>query len=389
MSDLVNKTLLKRLDLAAARMTIMEPFIAAVMTKLPRRVVPTGTAWTDGSQLAFSSTFCDPLNDDELFGLMLHEAMHVVLMHMWRRDHRDPRLFNQACDAVINRYIRSKNYKLPAGGVDYSWVTDAMDAEEVYAKLAQDPPPPSSGGSSGNSDAQPGDEDAHGLGSWGDKGDMRDATDQAQEADVRASIMTAAKMAKACGDKSALVERILGGGLESTVHWSDEVRAILTSSSRDDFTFARVNRRMLASGIYLPAMHSPAMDGLVIGFDTSGSVGVREANQIAAEIRAVVEDLNPAWVEVVYCDSQIAGVQRFERGEDLKLEVMGGGGTRFKPVFDRIEERGEPIAALIYFTDMLGPLMEIPTPSYPVVWANVYGRMGSEIPFGKEVRVHV
>jgi predicted metal-dependent peptidase len=392
----MSKQFEERLSLVSARMTIYEPFIAAVMTKLPRKVVQSGTAYTNGSEVAFAEPFCEPLDDDQLFGLMLHEAMHVVFMHMWRRESRDPYQWNVATDAVINAYIRSKRYSLPDGGVFIPWVTPEMDAETVYAKLQQEGGNTGKGeGTSGDGQPQPG-ESAPGddgaledHGGWGGTGDLQDAVDEAQEADIRAGIMTAAKMAKACGDKSALVERILGGGLTPKVHWADEVRAILTSNSKDDFTYQRVNRRMLTSGVYLPAMHSPAMGGLVIGFDTSFSVGPAEANQIAAEIQGIVDDLCPEWVEVVYCDTKVAGTQRFERGDELTLEVKGGGGTRFKPVFDYANALNEQVAALIYLTDMCGPLDELEPPDYPVIWGNVYGHFGSRVPFGKEVRVIV
>lgn len=372
----MSKKFEERLGLVASRMTIMEPFIAAVMTKLPRKIVQEGTAATDGSMVKFAEPFCAPLSDDQLFGLMLHEAMHVVLMHMWRRDGRDPFIWNVATDAVINRYIQAKRYELPDGGIMFPWVTDGMDAEEVYNRLMQNPEErPKRGGGFGDGE--------------GDLEEPTEGDNATSEADVRASIITAAKMAKACGDRSALVDRILNGGLTPSVYWPDEVRAILTSSSKDDFSYARVNRRMLSSGVYLPAMYSPAMGGLVIGFDTSGSVGSHEAEQIGAEIKGIVDDLNPEWVEVVYCDTEVSSTQRFERGDDLVLKPTGGGGTRFKPVFDYVATIAEPIAALIYLTDMMGPLDELTPPDYPVIWGNVYGRMGHDVPFGKEVRVTV
>lgn len=382
-----------RLGLVAARMTIYEPFIGAVASKLPRRVVPEGTAWTDGTEIVFAKSFMDKQDDEQLFGLMLHEALHVVLMHMWRGEGLDHDTFNDATDGVINYYIRSKNYKLPHGGVEFPWITEKMDAEEVYARLMKgnDKKPKSGGGSSGN---EGGDEDGPGGknsqnrgGGWDGSGDLRRATDQSQEADVRASIITAAKMAKACGDKSLLVERILGGGLTPNVPWADEVLALLTSSSRDDFSYVRVNRRMLSSGVYLPAMHSPAMDGLVIGFDTSGSVGQKEADRMGAEITGIVESLNPAWVKVVYCDAKVQHVQHFERGDEIKLEVRGGGGTRFSPVFQYVASLEEPIAALIYLSDLQGPFNDIDVPDYPVIWGNTYDK--AQAPFGKTVFVKV
>jgi predicted metal-dependent peptidase len=78
---------------------------------------------------------------------------------------------------------------------------------------------------------------------------------------------------------------------------------MLTSSAKDDYTFKRPSRRFAAQGLCLPSLYSDAMGGLVIGFDTSGSMGPEQCNQVAGEINAIVGDLNPEWVIVVYCDA--------------------------------------------------------------------------------------
>jgi len=403
----------ERIGKLAARMTMTEPFIASVFTKLPREVLPADnklgitTAGANGTKFYFNEEFCSPLNDEELFGLCLHEAMHVVFMHMWRRESRNPFLWNIATDAVINFLIlqRGKGYQLPKGGVNIPWVNDEMDTEVVYNKLMQDASSGKSSkgkgngngkggqqGSGGNGDPDYSDlegEGEYGKGGFDGQGDLMDAESEADRVDMEATIMAAAKMAKACGDKSALIDRVLGGALDPLVNWADELRAMMTSASRDDYTYRRVNRRMLSQGVYLPSLYSEAMGGLVIGVDTSGSVGHSELERIAAEIRGIVANVNPEFVEVVYCDSRVAGTQRFNRGEEVILKAKGGGGTAFKPVFDYVETMNEPISALIYLTDMCGDLDFGPAPDYPVLWGNIYGDMGSRIKFGKELRIYV
>jgi predicted metal-dependent peptidase len=149
-----------------------------------------------------------------------------------------------------------------------------------------------------------------------------------------------------------------------------------------------VNKRFVSSDIYLPSLWSPSIGGLVIGIDTSGSMGQEELNQAASEITAIVEDFRPEWVLVLYCNYELVGVQRFEQGEDIQLTAKGGGGTRFKPVFDYIEEEiNEPIAALVYFTDLYGDTSELDQPEYPVIWgATCNSRV--QVPFGDVVQAY-
>ena len=85
----------QRLSLVASRLTIQDPFVAAIFCKLPRRVMDgAGAAATNGKEYRFYREFCDPLDNEELFGLAYHETLHVVFMHMWRRERRDHRKWN-------------------------------------------------------------------------------------------------------------------------------------------------------------------------------------------------------------------------------------------------------------------------------------------------------
>jgi predicted metal-dependent peptidase len=338
------------------------------------------TAATNGTWMKFGEQWGAQWSDEQLFGLYMHEALHVILMHMWRRGDLDVGLWNTANDAIINRMILNKGYQLPAGGVNITWVKEDMDSDDVYRKLleeVQKQPKGAPGKGSPN-------------GGWDNQGDLEDAPDEATKADVEARIITSAKMARECGDGSALIDRILGEVGKASVRWQDEMRAVMMMTARNDFSYSRFSRRYIGRGMYFPTLRSEEMGGLAIGFDVSGSVSQQMADQLCAEIQGIVDDTNPEWVEVVYCADSITGVQRFERGDPLRLKVVGTGGTRFKPVFDHFQRVAETqrVAAFIYLTDMEGNLNECTEPEWPVIWGNVGGG-DYEAPFGKVVRVRL
>lgn len=382
-----------RLETAYSKLGLREPFIAAVMTRVRREVstvVP--TAGTNGSVVYYNPDFIAPLSDEQLFGLVLHEASHVVLMHMWRRDGRDMALWNYANDAIINAYIKGRGWQLPDGGVHLSWVTDAMSSEEVYERLRQNPPPPQGGGKGkgkgkGDGKGDGGGEPQPNAGGWDGTGDLQDAVDEATRCDMEATIVAAAQMAKDCGHGSSLIDRVLANVGKPNVRWQDVLRSLLTESAASDYSYLRPSRRFIGSGLYLPSLHTPAMGGLAIGWDTSGSVGQKECDQIAAELQAIVDDLQPEFVEVVYCDSEVTHVERIERDEPLKLHPKGGGGTRFQPVFEHFAQQNERYCGLVFFTDMCGDLEECEEPEFPVIWANTYNITPSRVPFGTVVPV--
>lgn len=379
--------LMDRLDLAYSKLGLREAFIAAVMTRVKREVSDkVSTAGTNGTWVRYNPAFCDPLTDEELFGLVLHESCHVVLMHMWRREGRDPKIWNYANDAIINAYIKSRGWQLPKGGVQLSWVKEEHSSEYVYNKLKeqQQQQKQSGGGSSGSGE---GNDDQDGMGGGFDgTGDLEDAQDEATRVDMEATIVAAAKMAKDCGQGSSLIDRVLENVGNSNVRWQDVTRSMLTESAAADYSYLRPSRRFIGSGLYLPSLRSDALGGLAIGFDTSGSMGPAECAQIAAELQAIVDDLQPAFVEVVYCDYAVTHVERFERDEELRLHPKGGGGTRFQPVFKHFAETGERYCGMIFFTDMEGDLAECEEPPFPMIWADI-GSSHPEEPFGTRVEV--
>jgi predicted metal-dependent peptidase len=373
-----------RIDLAYSKLGLREAFIAAVMTRVKREVSDkVSTAGTNGTWVKFNPVWCEPLTDEELFGLVLHESCHVVLMHMWRRESRDMRLWNVANDAIINSYIKSRGWQLPKGGVDLKWVREEHSSEYVYNKLKEQQQEQKSKGGSGDGE---GDEDGIGAGGFDGQGDLEDAQDEATRVDMEASIVAAAKMAKDCGQGSALIDRVLDKVGNSKVRWQDVTRSMLTESCAADYTYMRPSRRFIASGLYMPSLRSDALGGLAIGFDTSGSMGQDECNQIAAELQAIVDDLQPSFVEVVYCDYNVTHSERFERDELLELHPKGGGGTRFQPVFKHFADTGERYCGLIYFTDMEGNLDECEEPPIPTIWADI-GSSHPQEPFGVRVEV--
>jgi predicted metal-dependent peptidase len=205
---------------------------------------------------------------------------------------------------------------------------------------------------------------------------------------MEATIVAAATAAKVCGKGNGLVERVLNSVTASNTDWRNELRAMMTSSARSDYSYRRFSKRFVSNGLYLPSLYSEELGGVLIGIDTSGSMGQRELDIIAADVQQIFDDLQPEYIEVVYCDSSINKVQRFERGDDIKLVVCGGGGTRFKPVFDHIHNMEHPPVGMIYFTDMYGDLKECDDPNIPMIWANLGGSR-VEQPFGVMVNVQI
>ena len=60
------------------------------------------TMATDGKVIYYFPPFVLGLSEAELQGVLVHEAFHVVYEHPLRRGKRHPKVWNIACDYVIN-----------------------------------------------------------------------------------------------------------------------------------------------------------------------------------------------------------------------------------------------------------------------------------------------
>jgi predicted metal-dependent peptidase len=126
---------------------------------------------------------------------------------------------------------------------------------------------------------------------------------------------------------------------------------------------------------------------LVLALDISGSVTYADFRAFVGEIDALKGQIH-ARVTLLGCDVALApgGPWRFESWEPIAVpaDLVGGGGTRFTPVFEWVEEQGARPDALLYFTDALGEFPPAP-PGYPVLWL-VKG--SAPVPWGERVQLN-
>lgn len=125
----------------------------------------------------------------------------------------------------------------------------------------------------------------------------------------------------------------------------------------------------------------------VIAIDTSGSTlgrTVRNFLEQTCEILSTEEsfflDMN---VHIIQCDSKVQKDVRIRSREELRayadqIELAGGGGTDFRPVFDYVETlraAGDltDLRGLLYFTDGLGTYPE-KMPDYRTAFVFIKGR---------------
>jgi predicted metal-dependent peptidase len=299
------------------------------------------------------------------------------------------------------------NLILPAGAL-LDPAFDNLSAEEIYARLRKKnsesdgagKPKPGDGNldqqAAGPNASSPGETAAREEARPGGFGEVLDATDDQgnpaspaensrQQHEWSVAAEQAVRMTKMCGQEPVNVERALQQTRESRQDWRAILRTFIAATTASDYRWTPPNRRYIGSGLYLPSVDRSGVGPIVIGVDTSGSIGQEELDQFAGEISAISDEVQPEAIHVVYCDAAVQASQLFTCGDPIQLEPKGGGGTDFRPVFQWVEENDIQPTCLLYLTDLC--CTEYPdVPDYPVLWATDSRRTA---PFGETICISV
>ncbi len=358
----------ERIGNSRARLLLQQPFygvMLSMMDFLPEAAIPTMA--TDGAKVYYNPNFTMGLTDDEVYGVLLHEISHCIYQHCTqkRRLNRAQHRWNCACDYAINHEIKDMGYALPKDVLLDNKYRE-QNAEQIYDTLPEDC-------------SQYSTLDMH-----------IDNSDESSWDDMEDRIITAYEMTKNHKGKGNLpggLKRWIDKLRKSKVRWERIFhRYVGQALARDDYSFIRVNKRFLGQGLYLPDLRSYIVGRVVIAIDTSGSIGRNCLEQFAAEVSKVSYLVSE--VTAMTCDAAVQEVVKIQSFDNWlkKLHMKGGGGTDFRPVFDKVKELGIQPELLIYLTDCYGSFPE-KQPPYPVLWACTAQDGMQGVPWGQKVLI--
>lgn len=344
---------------------------------------------------------------------LAHEILHMSFKHPIRRNHREPNMWNAACDFVVNPILVESQFVMPSKYLDNPQF-HGMTAEQVYDILekqqqqqqrqlnkmqqpgqgqpqkGQGKPPPQGRMRVGNQMVDLESPDPGQMGGVaepeGKDGGAPSPAEMAMlEAELDGKIASAAQAAKGQGKLPAGLERMLVEALKPKLDWKDLLKKFVAKTIPSDFTWMRPSRRSMANGIYMPSVVKNGCGKIVVVVDTSGSIGNEELAQFFGEITAIFEDCNPEELHIMYCDAAVAGHDVYRFGEQPVLRPRGGGGTDFRPPFKKVERENINPQCLIYITDMYGGFPE-KAPHYPTMWVATSDIKG---PFGDTLKLEL
>lgn len=352
-------------------------------------------AATDGSRVFLNpATFLTMTLAERVF-VLGHEVAHCMFAHCEMGYHMrkagvvkypdgtrltyNDKAMNVALDYFINAMLVDAGLgQMPkVGCYDKQYTTD-MPALDIYRAIYRE------------SDHQGG-FDVHLDPGTGDGTAPDQAVQNRNEQVWKTEIAAALASAKAQGNLPAALERALGELMDPKVNWQEHIRALFArkiGSGANDWR--RPDRRLITRKhrIVSPGRSGYGCDTIVVGVDTSGSIGQQTLAHFFGEMAGILEDLNPRVLRVVWCDAKVHRDDEITDMPDLaaltRKGAPGGGGTSFIPVFEWVFENGIQPDALVYLTDGLGSFPE-KEPKYPVIWGSIYEE--SKYPWGEVVQI--
>lgn len=388
---------LKKIIAARVDLICDQPFFGALALSLTlKEDVTCQTAWVDGRDFGYNPAFIESLPHSELCGLVAHEIMHCAMGHPWRKDGRDHKLFNEACDIAINGDLKDcfDADTRSSGRVRFAVPKDALfpdtdqrgkSAEWIYARLPQPKPDPN-GKQSGQGNGTP----QLGKGKPDPAGEVRDAptgqdengTPAPTEGEWKQRTAEALQAAKMAGNLPAGLSRMVESALDKRIDVRSLLLRFMVERTRADFNWNMPSRRYAHLGLYLPALESIAMGEVAIMVDTSGSVNSVTLQYVRGILQDVLDEVNPAGMTVYFVDTKIQGTQRMERGEPLVWEPKGGGGTCFLSFFEEMERGDTQPVCIIALSDLYATF---PISCYiPTIWLTDGDKTA---PFGETINI--
>ena len=388
----------------------------ALWVKFCDAATPTLIAQTDGIRVTAGPRYNTYATAERRF-IVLHELLHVALAHPARArelERRvadfDARLYNTACDAIINAALAGVHgIRPPTDAVTLERVLSQLDlwqrtddvavvvrqwsSEALYHALAKqrdqlDLDKLTAANGFGCNDLVP---------------DTRVTATNTQPADGNHSTEDTirawhARLQMARGALAGIITRLTNELPQVKTPWERILRDLLFRHAQRKRRLdpARPTRRWLAlenelrqhEGVSLPFERAtrPARSGrIALAVDTSGSVDENLLKRFAAEVAAVLEQNDPQ-LRLIVCDAKVHQVRDFTGREAARylrdFSFKGGGGTDFRPAIAEAAQWKPDL--LIYLTDLAGEAGS--APSFPVLWAVPEGK--ALAPWGKIIELN-
>lgn len=332
------------------------------------------TAMTDMKHIVFNPLFAKRLSDEELLFVMMHEIGHCFLLHCIRGGGRERRLWNIACDIVVNSNIL-QSMGLEEFCVDGQPVMQKdirgfrgadYTAEEMYERLQ------TQGAALWLHLGEETLVDNHQI--WDDMEVSPSRMDELQ----RHLLKTAKGWAgKGAGVSTGIQNMLRAFEYKNQLRWKQILRAFVRyGSDGQEYNFRPPDRRFIDSPFIYPGLNEAEQEilkDLLFMVDKSGSIALKTLCSVMKEIEHALCTVKNLSGKLAFFDTQVSEPVTFKSRKDFeKFHVPhSSGGTDFHSIFQFVRERMKRHlpAGIIILTDGYAAFPEKSAAmGIPVLW---------------------
>jgi predicted metal-dependent peptidase len=358
--DAMDKEVYERIVTARVGLLLRHPFFGNMATRLKiQRADWLPTAAVDGRNLFYNVQFFNAMNNKEIEFVVAHEILHMVFDHLERRHDRDPRLYNIACDYIVNNLLvddrigsvpsivncfqdfKYRGWSSEAVYDDLYENADKISLEELGEMLDEHIDWEGDGDGEGK--------DAKGKG----RPVYTKAEREAIKDEIKEAMIQAAQSAGA-GNTPAGVQRMIKELTEPKMNWREIIQQQIQSTVKSDYTFSRPSRKGWHTGAVLPGMNFEETIDICIAIDMSGSIGNEQAADFLGEVKGIMEQYKDYRIKIWCFDTKVYNEDDFsaDDGRDIsEYEIAGGGGTDFMCNWEYMKEHNITPKRFLMFTD--------------------------------------
>ena len=358
--DAMDKEVYERIVTARVGLLLRHPFFGNMATRLKiQRADWLPTAAVDGRNLFYNVQFFNAMNNKEIEFVVAHEILHMVFDHLERRHDRDPRLYNIACDYIVNNLLVDDRIGSVPSIVNcfQDFKYRGWSSEAVYDDLYE------------NADKISLEELGEMLDEhidWEGSGDSEEGKDgkskrpvytkaerEAIKDEIKEAMIQAAQSAGA-GNTPAGVQRMIKELTEPKMNWREIIQQQIQSTVKSDYTFSRPSRKGWHTGAVLPGMNFEETIDICIAIDMSGSIGNEQAADFLGEVKGIMEQYKDYRIKIWCFDTKVYNEDDFsaDDGRDIsEYEIAGGGGTDFMCNWEYMKEHNITPKRFLMFTD--------------------------------------
>ncbi len=360
MPEISLKTEITRFRLSLLQIS---PFYGTLLMNVPiiedRDIV---TACTDGRRIRYNPRFMATLTEPERRFVLMHELMHILLMHPIRMKGRDAELYNIAADIVVNdacKRLADKIHMKPPEQGTYATISPILSTEELYGMLRQDNDRHKQGQTISvrlkynSSDIKPGGVKVRVVQDL-QPGDMTDAQRSALEREIQKMVRNAQKGDPGIGRSLFVPAQVLTLAESRKLPWKVLLREYMTENEDDDASYATPERKYIHMDLILPGycQSEGRLTELWAFVDSSGSIGQVEMNQFLTQLYRISRQFH-CTMHIAYWDTAVTDVYRSITGEKRILECVPrhSGGTDINCVYKWMREEHVKPDVMLILTD--------------------------------------